>query len=174
MILNWQKKGFWSPKYYVLDGQKILWQLEGADLFTQQPSVPNGGVSLHCQGLQGKTEGGTIDLTFAVAEARSGEALAQVHVGWSMRDMLNIASKPDLATGSIVSKNGDKFGLTIHRSWKPSECSVSAVSPTKHITAKATKTVETNMDISDKLAAAVLLTPLLSLWFQGPFKMKGG
>ena len=174
MTLSWKKKSFWSGTYYLMDGDRILWQLEGSDgLLKLHPLQESGGVTLVAQDMQVKTTGASVDFAFVVAEARLKEMLARVHLQWDALDMVRESGKPEHNIGSIVSQNGESFSVTIHPGRRVGESFVEAKSQANHVRVHALKTVETTMDLRGRQAAAILLSPVLLVSRRGPFRNAG-
>jgi len=189
MIFNWIKKSFWSGTYYLKDGAHILWEFDGNETLVQHPYNELHRVCITCQQAVLKTVGFNVDLKFKVTDERPekpvaqvplgsqshlvvcegcpSKPLVQVHLAWGSRTPQNDTG---FKMGTITAQSGECFDVINHSKWKPSESFIEAKSPTNFVKLQAKKSVETSLDMSNKVTAAILLTPLMSMWRSGLFR----
>ena len=171
MNLTWQKKGFFSGTYFLKDGGRTLWTYSSNCL-----KETNGGncVQLPIQPKTGNRDGLTVSASFDVKDGLTNDILIEATFQWNMRNILSLPAGAFLGVGSLRCATGETFEIGIQKSQQSREWFMVAKHRDKSLTAHGKKTIETNMDIDNKMTAAVLLATIALDWRIGPFYRQCG
>ena len=170
MILTWQKKGFFSGTYFLKDGDRTLWTYKSNCL---EQTTGGKSVQLPNDPKNGDANGLTVTISFDVTDTQTSEVLIDATFQWNVRNIFSLTSGSSLNIGSLRCLTGETFDLCVQKSHQTRERFMVAKSEGKNLTAHGKKTIETNMDVADRMTAAVLLASIALEWRIGPFVSPG-
>ena len=166
MILTWQKKGFFSSTYFLKDKDRTLWTLNSNGL---KQANGNTSIQLPIDPKSGGTNGLTVTVSFDVTDTQTKDILIEATFQWNVREILSLPSGSFISIGSLRCITGETFEIGIQKSQQSRERCMVAKSRDKSLAAHERKTIETNMEVDDKMTAAVLLATIALAWHIGPF-----
>lgn len=171
MSLTWRKKGFFSSTYFLKDGDRTLWELSSNCL---KQANGSSSIQLPIDPKSGSTKGLTMTVSFDVTDTQTRAILIEATFKWNVQDILTLSSGSFLSVGSLRCVTGKTFEIGIQKSQQSRERFMVARSQDGSLTAHGKKTIETDMDVNDKMTATVLLATIALEWRLGPFYRQSG
>jgi hypothetical protein len=164
MNLTWEKKGVFNPTFLLKDGDQILWVLDSKGI---QQANRGQGVFLPDVVKGYDTKG--LSVQFEVLDLATREPILEAQYNWNARVVLSLTIASSFRSGTIRCISGEVYECVLQKAQESRTGFFSVQGQDKYLKAYGKKTVDTNMDVRDKVTAAVLLAAIAVGWRIGPF-----
>jgi hypothetical protein len=167
MNLTWQKKGVFNPTFFLKDGDQILWTLDSKGL--QQA---NGGHGVFLPDVVKGLDTKGLSVQFEVLDLATREPILEAQYNWNAKVVLSLTIASSFRSGTIRFISGEVYECVLQKAKESCAGCFSVKGQDKYLKAYGKKTVDTNMDVNDKVTAAVLLAAIAVDFRIGPFELR--